>query len=180
MPTRRAVSVSEILRKKFIEMPVEGEWKALLGRPARNGVWHIKGTSGQGKTTLLMKMAKYLTRFGRVAYNSLEEGARKSMQEAIIDADMESVKKDFILLDREPIDELDLRLSKKRSPDIIIIDSIQYAGLTKSIYKNLVDKYPDKLFIFNSHAEGRKNVGAIARDIEFDADIKIDVEDQDS
>lgn len=173
---KKAVSVHNLLKKKFLEMPVEGEWMSLLGKPAVNGVWHIKGESGQGKTTLLMQLAKYLTKFGVVAYNSLEEGTRKSMQDCIRENRMHEVTGRFYLLDREMITDLIVRLKKRNAPDIVIIDSIQFSDLTKSLYKRLVSEFPDKLFIFNSHAEGKKSIGAIARDVEFDADIKIYVE----
>lgn len=176
MPSKKAISMETLLRKKFELIPLTGPWQSFLGTPERSGSWFVYGESGHGKTSFLMQLAKELAQHARVAYNSLEEGARKSMQDLVKDANMKAVGSHFVLLDREPIEELSRRLSKQRSPDVVIIDSAQYSFLNKRSYKRLISNHPKKLFIFSSHAKGREPVGAIGRDILFDADIKIRVE----
>ena len=57
----------------------------------KKGVWFIWGSSGNGKTSFVMQLCKQLTRFGRVAYNSLEEGDDVTMQNALIRFGMKSV-----------------------------------------------------------------------------------------
>lgn len=173
---RRAISVDEIIKKNFIEMAFDGEFKESFGTPERSGIWIIWGNSGNGKTRFSMQLAKYLTKFGRVAYNTLEEGARKSMQLAVVETNMREVSKHFIILDREPIMELKERLRKRKSPDIIIIDSYQYTGLTKREYVELKEEFGNKLFIFISHAEGKNPEGRTAKFVRYDADVKIRVE----
>lgn len=175
MPQRRAISVDEILRKKFIEMPFEGKWYRSFGEPERSGVWMLWGNSGNGKTSFALQMAKYLTKFGKVAYNSLEEGPRKSLQVAIKREHIRQVAKRFVILS-EDIEDLRERLSKRKSPDIIITDSFQYTGLTKPQYKALKKDFPNKLFIFISHAEGKQPEGRSAKFVRYDADVKIWVE----
>lgn len=173
---KRAVSVEEITKRNFIEMAFEGEFKESFGIPERSGVWLIWGNPGNGKTRFSMQLAKYITNFGRVAYNTLEEGARKSMQLAVVETNMCEVSKNFIILNREPIDELKERLRKRKSPDIIIIDSYQYTGLTKREYIELKEEFETKLFIFISHAEGKNPEGRSAKFVRYDADVKIRVE----
>lgn len=173
---KRAVSVEALRRKKFNEMNLPTDFKKLLGTPERSGSWIVFGESGQGKSSFLMQLSKALTPFGRVAYNSLEEGARKSMQDLMNDFSMDKVKSRFVILDRESIKDLIVRLGKQRSPDIIIIDSVQYSFLTKSAYKDLINQFPGKLFIFSSHAKRKEPAGAIGQAILFDADIKIRIE----
>ena len=176
---KRAVSVDQLIRKKFIDIPLpEGPLKNLLGTPERSGSWFVYGESGNGKTTFLMQLAKLLASLPKtkVAYDTLEEGARKSMQAAVADNAMWHVKNSFQILDREPIPELRQRLAAHKSPNICFIDSVQYAHLDKKSYKALIADFNKKLFIFNSHAQGKRPVGAIGRDILFDADIKIRVE----
>lgn len=176
MPISRAVSVEELLKKKFIELPVEGVWKELLGAPERSGSWFIYGLSGHGKTTFNMQLAKYLTRFGRVEYNTLEEGARKSMQEAVRENRMgECPRGSFKILDKLTIAELRDRLSRPRAAKIVFIDSVQYTFMTKADYKRLIKDFPDTLFVFVSHARGNQPLGALAEAIMYDADIKIHV-----
>ncbi len=179
MAKRRAVSVDQLIKKKFIDIPLTGRFKKLLGNPERSGSWFVYGESANGKTTFLMQLARELAMLPKtkVVYNTLEEGARKSMQAAVIDNNMDQCPKgSFMILDREPISELRNRLSKHKSPNVIFIDSVQYADLDKASYKALISDFPKKLFIFNSHAQGKRPVGAIGRDILFDADIKIRVE----
>jgi len=170
---KRAVSVDDLLKKRFREMEFEGKWKDSFGEPSMSGVWLMWGHSGNGKTRFSMQLAKYLTRFGRVAYNTLEEGASKSFKMAVEATKMIEVKKKFIILDREPIDELKIRLRKRKSPDIIVVDSFQYTGLNKKEYKELKEEFGKKLFIFISHAEGKNPEGRIAKFVRYDADVKI-------
>lgn len=173
---KRAVSVDQLLKKKFIEMPFEGKWKKSFGVPERSGVWIIWGLSGNGKTNFALQLAKYLATFGRVAYDTLEEGARKSFQIAVDRAEMRAVSKQFLILNREHIEELKVRLRRKKSPDIVIIDSIQYSGLTRSDYIALKEEFDKKLFIFISHADGKHPKGSLANFTRYDADIKIRIE----
>lgn len=174
----RAVSVTELKNKKFKKLELTSKWDKCIGMPEANGVWFVWGNSGHGKSRFLMLLAKELTRHGKVAYNTLEEGARLSMQMNINDAGMddEAVKKNFIILNREPIDDLKIRLRKKKHPHFVFIDSFQYTGLTKRQYIELKEEFTDVLFIFNSHAEGKEPLGNIAKFVRYDADVKIRVE----
>ncbi|RWX00951.1 P-loop NTPase family protein [Flavobacterium cerinum] len=176
MQINRALSVDQIYNKKFIELKLDGEWSAALGEPEASGIWLIWGNSGNGKSRFSMMLAKCLAQYGKVAYNSLEEGARKSLQKNMIECRMHEVKKKFTILNREPIEELRKRLSKKAAPRFVFIDSLQYTDLTKKQYIALKEEFPNVLFIFISHAEGKEPKGALAGFIRYDADIKIRVE----
>ncbi len=173
---RRAVSVTELLNKKFIDIAFEGKFKASFGQPERSGVWIVWGKSGNGKTDFCIKLSKELTKSGKVAYNALEEGVRKSIQQAVKRNNMKEVKDRFLILDRFELAELVSYLNKRRSADIIVIDSIQMSELTKSTYKKLKRDFPKKLFIFVSHAEGRNPLGRFADFVRYDSDLKIRVE----
>ena len=85
----------------------------------------------------------------------------------------EEVKKKLIILDREPMEQLEERLRRRGSPGIVIIDSFQYSGLNYKTYKEFKERHPKKLFIFISHAEGLHPAGRSARKVEYDADVKI-------
>jgi predicted ATP-dependent serine protease len=176
MANKRAVSVNELLTKTYKTMSFEDDWADFIGCPERTGSWLIWGNSGQGKTRFALQLSKYMSHFGRVAYNSLEEGASQSMAMAVRDLRMSEVKGRFILLDMEPVNELVERLERHKSPDIIIIDSLQYTGMNYSQYKSLRDQFRNKLFIFISHADGKEPAGRVAKSIRFDAFVKIRVE----
>lgn len=158
---------------KFETMPFQDKWKASFGMPQLGGAWLSFGRPSQGKTSLNMQLAKYLTRFGKVAYNSYEEGVSKSFQDAIIRNNMRDVAKNFIILEGESVEDLHERLCKRRAPRIIFMDSIQHARLTKAQYTFLKESHPNKLFIYTSHARGNQPKGEVADFIYYDVDVKI-------
>lgn len=176
MKLRRAYSPTEIVQMKIPSFDFTGAWLASLGRPAKTGTWIIWGASGNGKTSFVMQLAKYLCRFDKVIYDSLEEGTGLSVQKNMLRHGMEEVSRRFVVLDREGVDQLSERLSRRKSPGICIIDSLQYSGLTYNGYKQLKEKFRNKLLIFVSHAQGMHPEGRVGSKIEYDADVKIMVE----
>lgn len=176
MRQKRAYSPTDVLRMKRPCYEFTGEWEASLGRPAKSGTWIIWGNSGNGKSSFVMQLAKYLCGFDKVMYDSLEESTGLSFQKSIDRHRMCEVARRFLILDRESIESLCERLRKPKSPRVVIIDSFQYSGLNYSTYIKLKEEHPDKLFIFISHAEGLRPAGRAAKKVEYDADIKIRVE----
>ena len=172
----RALSVNDLLNAKHNTMKFEGVWHEAIGNPELRGAWLIWGNSANGKTRFTLQLCKYLTRFGRVAYDSLEEGASRSMQDAFRDLNMAEVSRRLILLDQEPVADLKERLRKRRSPEIIVIDSIQYSGMNYKDYIRLKDEFKNKLFILISHADGKHPQGRVAKSIRYDSFVKIWVE----
>jgi len=173
---KKAISVTNLLRYNPRTMDFKGKWYDSFGRPGLGGCWIIWGASGNGKTRFALQLAKYLTNFGRVVYDSLEEGLSLSFKRAVIESGMVSTKNRFTMLDKEPVEELEKRLKTRRSADIVIIDSLQYSGLNKDTAKKLVDSYRNKLFVFISHAEGANPSGRTAKSVRFHADVKLRVE----
>lgn len=161
---------------KFDELPFEGEWRNLVGLPELTGSWLIWGASGNGKTRFALQLCKEFARYCRVAYNSMEEGASKSMKKAFHEVGMGERRRRVILLDNEPISELKERLRMRRSPDVVVIDSVQYTGMTYRDYVQLRSEFRNKLFILISHADGKNPAGRTAKSIRFDAFVKIWVE----
>jgi hypothetical protein len=173
---RRALTVDNIYNTKRDMMQFDGEWLEVFGCPEIAGSWIIWGDSGHGKTSFVLQLCKYLTKFGRVAYDTLEQGNSASFAMALKEHRMQDVKGKFIVLDKEPMPELIERLALHKSPDIVVIDSFQYSELTYKEYKRLKDAFRNKLFIIISHAEGKLPYGKPAKSVRFDADIKIRVE----
>lgn len=173
---RNARGVREVMSMKYETFPFENDWKDAFGTPERRGVWFIWGDSGNGKTTFAMQLAKELCKYGRVAYNSLEEGSSLTMRNTMMRCGMMEVNRRFILLDAEPMDQLNIRLNRRRSPDIIIIDSFQYTQLTYRQYIEFKEANRKKLLIFISHADGKQPNGRAAKSVMYDATLKIRVE----
>ncbi len=175
---KRGLTIRDIRNFKPKVLPFTGDWEASIGQPELTGSWIVWGGSANGKTRFALQLARYFAHFCRVAYNSLEEGLSLSMKNAIAEVGMSDpkVKRNFVLLDKEPIDELMERLKKQRSPKVVIIDSLQYTGLTYNEYKILRDTFRRKLFVFISHGEGKDPKGNVGKSVKYDAFVKIYVE----
>lgn len=171
----RGYGIDQFYSKKFKELEFTGDWLKLIGKPEVSGAWIVWSSSGNGKTVFASQLAKYLSSFGRVAYNSLEEGVSKSLRGAFHIAGINKTHK-IVLLDKEPIAALVLRLRKPKSPRFIVVDSLQYANLTLYSYKKLLDDFKDKIFIFISHADGKQPAGRLAKSIRYDSNVKIYIE----
>ena len=173
---RNAKGVREVLSMKFDTFPFSGAWYDAFGTPERRGIWIIWGNTGSGKTSFVMQLCKELCKYGRVAYDSLEEGACLTMQNSLKRFNMQEVNGKFLLLDVEPIDQLCLRMKRQKSPDFVVIDSLQYTQLTYAQFIKIKEAYRNKLLIFISHASGTNPDGRVAKKVAFDAALKIYVE----
>ncbi len=173
MKLNRAKSVFEVLNKKREVLPFEGAFLDSFGAPELGSIWLVWGDSGSGKTSLALALAKYMCELGyRVGYNSLEQGDSLSFANAIRNADLDTVK-GFILLDREPIEQTIKRYKAHKSPDVLIIDSIQYSRMKYSEYIDFKHELRGKMVIIISQAKGSEPKGATAGSIRFDADVKV-------
>lgn len=153
-----------------------GAWAEAFGEPERVGVWFIWGKSGNGKSSFVMQLCKELTKFGRVAYDSLEEGAGLTMQNALRRYGMADVNRRFQVLDCEPVSDLGERMDRRKSPDFYVIDSFQYTQMSYKEYQSFKEAHRDKLLIFVSHADGHNPDGRSAKKVMYDAALKIYVE----
>jgi hypothetical protein len=172
----QALSISKVLNAKFHTLEVDGEWSAAIGQPELTGSWMIYGAPKNGKTTFAMMLAKYLSKFVRVAYDSVEEGLSQSVQMAMERVGMKEVSGRVVLLDKEPIAELVKRLHRQKSPDVVVIDSVQFLDPSFSEYKKLKTAFPDKLFVYVSHVSGRQPEGQVAKRIWRDANVYFRIE----
>lgn len=179
----RALTVENVLNAKFKELAFTGEWEQACGLPELGGnTWFIYGDSKMGKTTFAMMFGKMLTQFGKVIYDSIEEGLSKSVKMAYKRVNMKEVNGQFHLLDKEELQDnehekgLITRLQKRKSPPFIFIDSIQFAEMTFADYKRLKLMFPDKNIIYISHVKGRKPDGSVAMRIWRDASLSFYIE----
>ena len=110
-------------------------------------------------------------------YNTIEQGACESFQNAWNRVGMEEAGNQIVLIEKETLAELRDRLSKRRSPDILIIDSVHYwLGFKINDYMKLLADFPQKLFIFIAHERAGEPKGDMAKYIRYNSDIKIHVE----
>ena len=69
------------------------------------------------------------------------------------------------------------RLRKRKSPDVVVIDSITaLVGFNRASFMELINEFPDKLFIFVAHEDNNKPYPAIAQHVRKLSEVKIRVE----
>jgi GTPase SAR1 family protein len=172
----RALSVSALLNIKYDTLELSEPWYQFVGVPEATGVWFVWGDSGNGKTSFMWQLAKELSRLYRVAYNSLEEGTAKTLQDTVKLVNLTHEERRRIIVLNEPMEEMILRLKKPKSPRVCIIDSLQYTFWNFQQYMAFRQMFPHKLLIFVSQAKGNKPQGRTAERVMFDASLKVWIE----
>nr|DAY07781.1 MAG TPA: Thymidine kinase [Bacteriophage sp.] len=174
---RRAYSADSVISMERELCDFDGKWLEAVGKPELKGTWCIGGLPKNGKTSFTMQLAKYLTKWHLVAYDSIEEGISASFAETLKRCRMDEVKASrFIVLNGEDIKDIECPLSKRKSPKIVIIDSIQFLGLNTETYLRWKKRFPEKLFIYITHLQGQYPEGKTALKIWRDSDVVIKVE----
>ena len=171
---RKALSTTDLLAKKYDLIEWDDEWAENFSFPEDKGVWSVSGQSTNGKTGFLLQLAKALIKATnkRVLFNSLEEGGSKTLQDAWIRESMVDCGRKIQVI-KEDSDELNKRLEKRESPEIVIFDTFQYTNYTWREYLALKAKFYKKLFIFNQQMDGNKIMGKTGIRVNYDADLKI-------
>ena len=174
----KAISNKNVLDARFEVADFSGRWLEAFGRPELRGAWIIYGESGSGKTHFALQLLKYLSGFvDRAAYDTLEQGLSLSFQNAWKDAAMQEAGRRVFVLAKEPVEELSERLRKRKSPDVVVIDSITaLVGFARATFMGLINEFPEKLFIFIAHEENNKPYPAVAQHVRKLSEVKIRVE----
>lgn len=176
MKLKRALTPNNVRNKKRKIYDFDGVWLKGFGKIERGTRILIYGESGNGKTSFTFQLGKYLRKFGRVGYNSLELGTSLALKTILDNA---GVKNELIIYDRETIEQLSERLRKHKSAEIIIIDSLQYFrddsgnGINYKKYIEFTQEFSDKVLIFISHGKGKNPDGRLAESVKFDVDCKV-------
>ena len=77
---------------------------------------------------------------------------------------------------KESMDDFQTRLDKPKSQRVVVINSFQYTGMYFRKFHQFIERYPSKLFIVTSQADGKVPTGKAARDTMHHAMLKIWVE----
>lgn len=147
-----------------------------FGQVEQSFIMLVWGNSGNGKSNFCMQMIKELSSCKSILYVSLEEGISLTLQNTI-KRTFGDEKINVRFADHNTTFPVLMEyLKKRRSPKIIVIDSIQYFGISYIDYRHLKEACPGKSFIFISHAKGKLPEGKTAEKIRYDAGIKVRVE----
>ena len=173
----KIINVKNLQKKKFkIIENLSDQWNDSFGRVDEHFTMIIWGNSGNGKSSLCMSLLNDLSRIGPTLFVSLEEGHTLSLQTNVLRY-ISPENKNIRFADHHMnYDALSEYLDKKRTPKIIVIDSLQYWNIDYIKYKKLKERHPNKSFVFISHANGKLPDGKTASKIMYDAGIKIRVD----
>lgn len=178
----KSLGIDQFLKKKFKLLGICQEWRGVLGELPDSFMGIIYGASGNGKTELCIRLAKYFTQFGRVAWLSYEQGHGYDLQRAIVRNNMAHCNGKFTVIDpmkkvhagKSIFEELDAYLGKRGTPQFVFIDSLDYARLTFEQYDAIKQKYGNrKAILWISHSKGKAPKSALGRDIEYDGGFGI-------
>lgn len=176
MKLKRALTPNNVRNKKRTIYDFTGHWLKGFGKIEKGTRILIYGESGNGKTSFTFQLGKYLRKFGRVGYNSLEMGTSLALTNIL---DAAEITNEIIIYDRETIEQLSDRLRKHKSAEIVIIDSLQYFrdetgnGINYKKYIEFTQEFSDKVLIFISHGKGKNPEGKLAESVKFDVDCKV-------
>ena len=171
----RTTGLHQLGQMKFDRLPFEGDWRKTIGNPTKNFSALLYGNSGNGKTTAIILFLKYVCSFGlKACYISHEEGISGTMQDAFNKHDMIAEKSGQIILAEDTTFEETLEyFSKRGSPEVVVIDSIDYCNLTVEQYKLLRKTLKRKIIILIAWSQGRSPKTQAAKDIEYMVDVKL-------
>jgi len=155
-------TMAQVKCMKHELLPFTGEWKEILGTPAKNFKLMIYGMPKNGKTYFSLTLADYLQKyFGQVLYITPEENDTATMTSK---ANELKLHDDILITDKVPND-----LSIY---DFIFIDSVTRAGIDIEGFEKLKEVWKDKAFIlvsqvnkngqFRGSQEWTHNVDSIA------------------
>jgi len=161
----RAKSISNIYSKKFKVFDFDGLWLKAMGKPEADGIWLVYGPEKNGKTWFSIKLAEYLSQFGKVLYISAEEGTGKGIQDTFYRIGLNPSNRALQFEEYTPIEELDQLLSKRKSARIVFLDNMTiYADeLKNGMLRKFTQKHSDKLFVIIAHEERNEPYTATAK-----------------
>lgn len=118
----KIITSDEILQRRYDIIPFEGEWKELLGTPEYGFMMNIYGEKFAGKSTLALRLLKYLQNFGKCIYFSVEEGDKLTVQHKIRQLDIRGLD-----VSVEQLPQAILKMAGKY--DFVLIDSLSSAKI---------------------------------------------------
>ncbi len=161
----RTINTGTLLRKVYKTLAFTGMWLLCMGTPQMRGFWIIYGKEKNGKTWFALKLAEYLSSFAKVLYVSAEEGTEYDFQQSAKRANLDPANKQLQFIEYEPFDEILERLNKRKCPRIIFIDNttMYQDELKNGVVREIKKNYPNHLFVFLAHEDGKEPDGATAK-----------------
>lgn len=173
---KKVLTVANVQNQTIHRLNFEGEFYQAFNKPQDRGVWFVWGSSGSGKSTFLMMLAKQMAWQYKTLYNLLEEEPSDSDYiERTELCCMNEVQDNFHTASYN-VEELNAYLDRKGSPKVVVIDSLIYWTKRFDEYLELKNRYKDKIFIMSGHAQGKDPRSEFEKSVMYDAKMKIFIE----
>ncbi len=178
MKLTRALTPANIRNKKRKIYEFDGKWEKAFGKIEKGSRILIYGNPKNGKSTFTFQFAKYLRKFGRIGFNSIEMGDSLALDLTMETAD---IKNEVIIYNRETIEQIVERMKRHKSPEILIIDSLQFFRnndgklMTHGMYIEFTQELSNKTLIFINQQKGKQPKG-LGESVQFDVDAVVSVE----
>lgn len=172
---KKVLTVANVLAQKVVRLAFTGEWFEAFKKPQDRGMWFVWGTSGSGKSTFLMMLAKAFALLDlKVLYNLLEEETDDTdFIDRVELCGMNEVDGMFETVSYT-LEELDYYLAKKTTRvKVVFIDSATYMTRSFEDVKALVKRHKNLIFVFSGHAEGKNPRTDFEKSLRFHAKMKI-------
>lgn len=171
----RGTTARQTMQKRTKHFPFEGEWEEVFSSPEAQGIWIVWGNSGNGKSSFVMQLTKYLCQWERALFFSLEEGRSGTLKASIKRHGLEEVGKRVLYYSTTDFAEIKEIIRSHSHRKVVVIDSLQYLGIKMEQYKAFKAEFADRTVIFTSHANGEKPRGSVAESVMYDAMQKVQV-----
>jgi hypothetical protein len=180
----KVLGVKQFHQMSFKFLPVPSGWAGTLGKVPHNFIAVVYGFSGNGKTEFVVQLVKMLAKLDKkVGWLSYEQRHGSDFQMSTKRNRMEEVSGNFYPIDPiagvpdgvSLIEDLDKYLRRRNSPDVVVIDSIDYTGFGWEEYVMLKNRYGSrKTFLFIAHSTKSGAIKkAISERIIFDGGMGI-------
>lgn len=171
---KRVLTVANITNQNVVRIPFENEFLEVFGQPQNRGVWFVYGTSGSGKSTFIMQLAKEFAKHYKTLYDPLEEETDDSdFIDRVTLVNMQDVASNFHAQQYD-LEELNEYLNKRDSAKVAIIDSATYFFKNWSEYLEFKRRWEKKkIIIIIGHAEGKNPRTELEKSIKYNAKMKV-------
>lgn len=174
---KKVLNVGNIVNQKINRIAFRKAFYEAFGQPQDKGVWFFWGTSGSGKSVVVMQVAKEMSQVlgEKILHNVCEEELDDSEYVERVNeiVKMTEINGSYFGASYN-VNQLCAYLDKPNTPKIIIIDSATYFFKDKAQYMEFVKKYKGKkLILITGHANGSKPRTELETDIMYNAKMKI-------
>jgi site-specific DNA-cytosine methylase len=174
LPSQKIINSQDLAQIQFKNLNFTGEWEQFIGCPSENFHGIIHGKPGDGKSTMAIQWAKYLSQdFGNVIYISGEEGFSQTLQNKFLLTD--SVSRNIDIANLNSYNEI-IKCVPKQKYQFIFIDSLNTMKITVEELRRLRNLHSESAII--TICQSTK--GGLLRgsnELIHDCDIHIIVED---